>query len=484
MACFVHILMSNRRIGLVNQLFRSVEALQRLQLRGEIMRTDLKSRDSATCFPCTCRNHRDHTAPALYRGFCDQPDMAATGSSRLPPPRKRGPVPVNFAARNFRTGVDVAKLVKQARLQIDRDPSWLREAGPVQRKPSCPRQGTFQLQTFIGGLAHHFNNLFMVVQGNLSLLRIPGAGAQRHRRRFRRMETLIHCESMLTNDLLGPTVDPRYRCNRTLQNRILGEVILIAEQVRPTGKKLCVFPFPLDADFIGTFLPRLAGGVAAILDQITAELSDHCSEILADSARKSNHLARLQAMTAELKRAARWSAMLREYAGAGCAPPASNEDLHPAELALDVWTRADRRVPLNLCCEKTLPPVVAGRATLGRVLEELFDNAESHCPGDSAVTVELRGQADGLDITVSDPGPGIAERVRPFVCLPFFSTRRTAGHSGLGLASVAGILRSVGGNISIDPDTGRGAAVRCWLPSKRPVPCMPPAGTAPENLCA
>ena len=236
------------------------------------MLTDPKSGDYLSWFYCTRENQRGQIAQLVRRRFCDEPATLCPISANAQSTATSDPKFDHCAEGDSTThGVDVADLIKQARLQIDRHPAWLREAGPVERQQSCPDQATFQLQTFIGGLAHHFNNLFMVIQGNLSLMQMAQSGRKHQRQRFKRMEKLIQCESMLTNDLLGPTVDPRYRCNVALQTRILGEIVLIAEQIRTTGNNLCVFPVPLDAGFMSVFLPRLAGNVAIILDRLIQE---------------------------------------------------------------------------------------------------------------------------------------------------------------------------------------------------------------------
>lgn len=431
------------------------------------MLTDMKTRNDVTRYFCRLANYEDSIDDSLQPGSFDQQDSTAWCRSALTACAKKRAVLDIPARGDCPTEIDVATLIKAARLQIDRHPSWLREAGPVQRETSCPNAATFQLGTFIGGLAHHFNNLFMVVQGNLSLMRMPGSGVRRHHQRLQRMEKLIQCESMLTNDLLGPTVDPRYRCNVALQTRILGEIVLIAEQIRPTGKNMCVFPIPLDADFMRIFLPRLAGSVATLLDRLITELNYHCRLLMADLSFHSNDYKRLQAMVTELYRGALWTAKLCEYAGTERDGDVSIGKLKLVEIVLEIWSRKDRRVPINLSCKSEFPEVAADRDAVGRILEELFENAESHSRDDAAVTVEIQNAENGVQITVANTGTGSDENIGDYMFLPFFSTRTNAGRCGLGLASAEGIVRSLGGAISMKPGAGNEIAVMCWLPSSQ-----------------
>lgn len=429
------------------------------------MLTDPKSGDYLAWFYCTRENHRGQIAQFLRRGIFDEPTIPC---SKPLSPQTTAPIEgkIDGAVEgDGLDGVDVAGLIQQARLQIDRHPAWLREAGPVARENSRPDQATFQLQTFIGGLAHHFNNLFMIIQGNLSLLQMAESVGRRHRRRFKRMERLIQCESMLTNDLLGPTVDPRYRCNIALQTRILGGVILIAEHIRPTGKNLCVFPVPMDTDFMKAFLPRLAGQVAAILDRLMNELYHHCRVIMADLPARSKDLRRLQTMTAELERGILWSTKLGEYSGDGLWGDKATGKSQLLEIAFETWIRRDRRMPLNLSCHGPVPAVNAGANALSRILAELFANAETHSPDGAGISVEIHSESNGAQITICDKGVGIDENIRGFVRLPFFSTGTTTGGCGLGLSSVEGILRSLGGTLAVESRSGEGTAVTCWLPA-------------------
>ena len=430
------------------------------------MLTDPKSGDYLSWFYCTRENQRGQIAQLVRRRFCDEPATLWPIRANAQSTATTDPKFDHFAEGDSTThGVDVADLIKQARLQTDRHPAWMREAGPVERQQSCPDQATFQLQTFIGGLAHHFNNLFMVIQGNLSLMQMAQAGRKQQRQRFKRMEKLIQCESMLTNDLLGPTVDPRYRCNVALQTRILGEIILIAEQIRPTGNNLCVFPVPLDAGFMSVFLPRLAGNVATILDRLIQELYHHCQVIMADLSKQSDKMRRMQTMIAELRRGMLWSAKLGEYAGDSFCNDQTTEKSQLVEIAFDTWTCRDRRIPMNLTCKETLPTIFADPVSLHRIFEELYANAETFCPNDASVSVDIRTESNGVCITIRDTGTGIDENLKDALCLPFFSTRTPLGYCGLGLASVEGILRGLGGTVAVEAQADAGTAVTCWLPS-------------------
>lgn len=87
---------------------------------------------------------------------------------------------------------------------------------------------------------------------------------------------------------------------------------------------------------------------------------------------------------------------------------------------------------------------------LAVVLGHLLGNAAAHGAGQ----VMLRIGPNGL--TIQDDGPGISEGNRDRVFDPFFTTRREAGGTGMGLAITRNILAAHGGQIDLVP-TPKGA---------------------------
>ena len=70
-------------------------------------------------------------------------------------------------------------------------------------------------------------------------------------------------------------------------------------------------------------------------------------------------------------------------------------------------------------------------------------------------------------VELSDTGPGIPPDVLPHVIEPFFTTK--AGHRGLGLAWVYGVVTNHGGHLAISSEAGHGTSVRLYLPARKAV---------------
>ena len=98
-----------------------------------------------------------------------------------------------------------------------------------------------------------------------------------------------------------------------------------------------------------------------------------------------------------------------------------------------------------------------------RVFMNLFLNAAQAMEGDGEVTIEAARSARGVEIVVSDDGPGISAKVLPRVFEPGVSTR--ARRSGLGLHIVKTIVEEHGGTVeAANCPSGRGARFSILLP--------------------
>lgn len=103
---------------------------------------------------------------------------------------------------------------------------------------------------------------------------------------------------------------------------------------------------------------------------------------------------------------------------------------------------------------------------VARVLQNLLANAVRHTPADGTILIEAE-RADGrLQIAVEDTGEGIAPDDLPRVFDPFFRAdpARSGPGAGLGLALAKRIVEALGGEISAERGTSRGARFAVELP--------------------
>lgn len=87
-----------------------------------------------------------------------------------------------------------------------------------------------------------------------------------------------------------------------------------------------------------------------------------------------------------------------------------------------------------------------------------------------------------LRLRVEDTGTGIADEHVPHIFEPFFTTRPVGAGTGLGLATVYGIVRQAGGAIAVDGRPGRGAVFDVYLPRVELPGAPEPAGTKAQAM--
>jgi signal transduction histidine kinase len=94
----------------------------------------------------------------------------------------------------------------------------------------------------------------------------------------------------------------------------------------------------------------------------------------------------------------------------------------------------------------------------------LLTNASDAAGVGGQIEVEIRRQRDGVQLTVTDNGPGVPLSDRDQVFAPFFSTKIDG--LGLGLALVKKFAEEAGGEVLCESNpTGRGARFRVLLPA-------------------
>ena len=86
-------------------------------------------------------------------------------------------------------------------------------------------------------------------------------------------------------------------------------------------------------------------------------------------------------------------------------------------------------------------------------------------PIESAVRVTARGRADGIELVVTDAGPGMSAEQRARAFDRFWRPTGTShdGGSGLGLAIVMQLVTADGGHVELDEAPGGGLAARVLL---------------------
>ncbi|MCA9793537.1 MAG: response regulator [Candidatus Eremiobacteraeota bacterium] len=129
----------------------------------------------------------------------------------------------------------------------------------------------------------------------------------------------------------------------------------------------------------------------------------------------------------------------------------------------------DKSVTLELDVDPRLPALEADVCQMRQVILNLLTNAsEASADSGGAVRLVTRADESRIILEVSDSGCGMDSETAARVFEPFYTTK-FAGR-GLGLSAVLGIVKSHGGEVSLESTPGLGTRVRVTLPGAEPPP--------------
>ena len=160
-----------------------------------------------------------------------------------------------------------------------------------------------------------------------------------------------------------------------------------------------------------------------------------------------------------------------------------------SEMIVTLKQTLGERAKLNMVHGRGLPPVRADKSQIDTVLMNLCVNArdamEEQGGGTITITslVKPRSEIDEPSVSialkalpgdefviieVSDTGTGMTDEVKAKIFEPFFTTKEVGKGTGLGLATVYGIVQQSGGHLTVDSDLGVGTTFRIYLPAADP----------------
>jgi PAS domain S-box-containing protein len=135
----------------------------------------------------------------------------------------------------------------------------------------------------------------------------------------------------------------------------------------------------------------------------------------------------------------------------------------------------DIEIQMNLAPD--LPSIKADPGQIEQIVLNLAVNARDAMPDGGTLTIETMAApaapGDTRDtgsigpaavMVVSDSGSGMTEEVRSHIFEPFFTTKEPGKGTGLGLATVYGIVQQSGGSIDVDTAPGQGTRFRIAFP--------------------
>ncbi len=226
-------------------------------------------------------------------------------------------------------------------------------------------------------------------------------------------------------------------------------------------------------------LGQLAGGIAHDFNNLLAVILNYAG-LVRDDLPPGQSREDIDAISAAAQRAADLTQKLLTFSR-GDTPAEAEADANV--VVAGICEVLHRTLPETISVVSRLAPdawpVHCDTTHLDQVVMNLAVNARDAMPDGGTLTVETRNeQLDDLAasarspmrpgrylrLMVTDSGTGMPKEVQDRAFDPFFTTKPAGQGTGLGLATVYGIARQMGGDVTIYSEPGAGTSVRVYLP--------------------
>ena len=225
---------------------------------------------------------------------------------------------------------------------------------------------------------------------------------------------------------------------------------------------------------------RLAGGVAHDFNNLLTVIRGHCDLLVDATPGENPHRHNLEQIQKAAGRAVSMTRQLLAFS--------RMQVLQPRILGLNAVIADMAKMLPRLIGEHIeyvfqpapdLANIKADPGQIEQVLLNLVVNARDAMPGGGTLTVRTQNvamtdvearkrppMAPGryVLLSVSDTGHGMSAEIKSHIFEPFFTTKETGKGTGLGLATVYGVVKQSGGYIWVESAPGKGATFEIYLP--------------------
>jgi CheY-like chemotaxis protein len=145
----------------------------------------------------------------------------------------------------------------------------------------------------------------------------------------------------------------------------------------------------------------------------------------------------------------------------------------------ETFARTRKEIIIQRDLEDDLFPIEADRGQIEQVLLNLYVNAADAMPGGGNLYLKTKNVShvniksnqytpqpgNYVQLTISDTGIGMDQATLAHIFDPFFTTKEMGQGTGLGLASVYGIIKGHDGYIDVESEKGQGTTFTIFLPA-------------------
>ncbi|MDH3829821.1 MAG: PAS domain S-box protein [Desulfobacterales bacterium] len=233
--------------------------------------------------------------------------------------------------------------------------------------------------------------------------------------------------------------------------------------------------FAARLEAIGT----LAGGIAHSFNNLLMGIQGHTSLLLLDIDSTHPHYADLKKIENAVQGGAELTSQLIGYARKGRYRSKSVAINEIIENTSQTFQKMKREITIHRELTQRPHAIEADQGQMEQMLLNLYINAADAMPDGGEIYLKTKNVTHRdiksklyearpgkyVRLTVSDKGVGIDKKIQHRIFDPFFTTKTIGKGTGLGLASVYGIVKSHEGYINVESKRGRGTTFFIYLPA-------------------
>lgn len=258
------------------------------------------------------------------------------------------------------------------------------------------------------------------------------------------------------------------------KNRNVVEILCIGNDVTERKQLEKQLHHALKMESIGT----LAGGIAHDFNNMLMSILGNTSLMILNTDPGSPNYKRLKTIEKQIESGSKLTSQLLGYARK------ENYELKPLDLnhlikdSSEIFGKTGKDISIKLELSPDLLSVEADRNQVEQILRNLYVNASDAMPegGDFIIRtfntnhvemgtkLHIPKTGKYVLLTVTDTGIGMDKKTQERIFDPFFTTKEMGRGTGLGLASVYGIIKGHAGYIDVESRKGEGTTFSIYLP--------------------
>jgi PAS domain S-box-containing protein len=236
----------------------------------------------------------------------------------------------------------------------------------------------------------------------------------------------------------------------------------------------------------------LAGGIAHDFNNLLMGMQANLSLMRLETAQVGSLQEKIRRIEDQIQNGASLTRQLLGYARKGKYAPTVFDLNVLIREALTVVNRTNKGVVIAQDLSDQPALIKADQGQIELVLLNLFINAVDAMPDGGELAVATRviqaanrsgdpkipGNGPYVQLSIRDTGIGMDQTTQNHIFEPFFTTKEMGRGTGLGLASVYGVVKNHGGSIQVDSALGRGSTFTLMMPAAK---AESPACSLPEK---